>query len=141
MIKPTKDADIKRDWHLFDAEDKILGRLAVSIADVLMGKKKSYFVRHLDCGDYAVVINVEKVLVTGKKETQKKYTGFSGYPAGLKVKTLSQLRQELPTRIIYEAVRGMLPDNKLRERMLTRLHLFKGQDYPYKEKFEKKNEK
>lgn len=141
MIKPTRASEIKRDWQLFDAEGKILGRLAVSIAETLMGKSKPYFVRHLDCGDYAVVINVEKILVTGKKETQKKYFRFSGYPGGLQTKTLNQIRQENPGRIMFEAVRGMLPDNKLREKMLTRLYLFAGAQHPYKDKFLKKNEK
>lgn len=135
MMKPTKQSEIKRVWHLIDAKDQILGRLSTKIAELLMGKGKSYFVRHLDCGDLVVVINAEKVKVTGKKEKQKKYYRYSGYPGGLKSETLGQLRQKNPTRIIYEAVKGMLPQNKLKKRMLTRLYIFTGEEHPYKDKF------
>lgn len=139
MLKPTKISDIKRVWHLIDAKEQILGRLAGRIAEFLMGKTKPYFVRHLDCGDYVVVINAKEVKVTGKKEKQKKYYRYSGYPGGLKVKTLWQLRRENPRRIIYEAVRGMLPQNKLRDRMLTRLYVFAGEEHPYGDKIKNKH--
>lgn len=134
MLKPTRQSEIKRDWHLIDAKDKILGRLATQVAELLTGKTKPYFVRHLDCGDYVVVVNAGKVKITGKKETQKQYYRYSGYPGGLKVKTLGQLRKENPTRIIFEAVKGMLPQNKLRDRMLTRLYIFAGEEHPYGDK-------
>ena len=137
MTTPTKLSDIKRSWHLFDVEGKILGRVASEIAKILIGKSKPYFVSHLDCGDYAVVINAEKVKVTGKKETQKKYSRHSGYPGGYREETLMELRQRNPADIIKFAVLGMLPQNKLRDRMLTRLFIFKGEEHPYKDKFKK----
>lgn len=135
MIKPTRQKDIKREWHLIDAQEQILGRLTTKIAGLLMGKNKPYFVRYLDCGDYVVVVNAKDIQVTGKKEKQKKYYRYSGYPGGLKIKTFAQLREENPTRIIYEAVRGMLPQNKLRDRMITRLYVFADDKYPYQDKF------
>ena len=137
MTIPTKLSDIKRSWHLFDVEGKILGRIASEIAKVLIGKSKPYFVSHLDCGDYVVVINAEKIKVTGRKETQKKYSRHSGYPGGYREETLMELRQRNPADIIKFAVLGMLPQNKLRDRMLTRLFIFKGEEHPYKDKFKK----
>ena len=135
MLKPTKLSEIKRAWHLFDAKDKVLGRMAIEIAKLLTGKDKPYFVRHLDCGDYVVVVNAKNIKVTGKKEKQKTYENFSGYPGGLKSKTLGQLRKENPTRIIIEAIGGMLPNNKLKDRMLTRLYVFADENHPYKQSF------
>ena len=137
MTIPTKLSDIKRSWHLFDVEGKILGRIASEIAKVLIGKSKPYFVSHLDCGDYVVVINAEKIKVTGRKETQKKYSRHSGYPGGYREETLMELRKRNPGDIIKFAVLGMLPQNKLRDRMLTRLFIFKGEEHPYKDKFKK----
>lgn len=135
MIQSTKLAQIKRDWHLFNAEDQILGRLATEIAQLLMGKSKPYFVRHLDCGDYVVVINAQKVKVTGKKEEQKIYYRHSGYPGGFRQDTLKKWRSEKPEEIILHAVRGMLPQNKLRDRMLKRLRVFPGGEHPHEDKF------
>src|SRR3972149_4181724 len=100
---------IKRVWHLVDIKDKVLGRSATQIALALMGKGKPYFTRNLDCGDYVVVINSRFVAVTGKKEKEKVYSRYSGYPGGLKQKALWQLRQENPTEIVRRAVLGMLP--------------------------------
>ena len=132
---PTKLSDIKRSWHLFDVKDKTLGRVANKIAQTLMGKSKPYFVSNLDCGDYAVVVNAQKIKVTGKKEFQKKYSRHSGYPGGLKEETLMTLRRRNPTDIVKFAVLGMLPQNKLRDRILTRLFIFKGEDHTYADKF------
>lgn len=120
----TKLSDIKREKHEIDAAGQVLGRLASSIATLLVGKRKSYFVRHLDCGDFVTVKNAAKVRVTGKKEQLKKYLRYSGYPAGLKVTTLRDLRQKKPTEIIRHAVHGMLPNNKLRGRWMTRLEVY-----------------
>lgn len=131
----TKQSDIKRVWHLINLKDKILGRVSTEIAKLLMGKGKPYFVRNLDCGDYVVVINVQDVKVTGKKEDQKKYYRYSGYPGGLTTETLSKLRQRKPEDVIIHAVKGMLPQNKLRDKMLKRLLVFKGEEHPYKNKF------
>lgn len=134
-MKSTKASQIKRDWHLLDAKDKILGRLATQIAQLLMGKGKPYFVRHLDCGDYVVVTNVQEVKVTGKKEKQKMYFRHSGYPGGFRQESLGEWRKEKPEKIIFHAVRGMLPQNKLRDQMLKRLKVFTGEKHPYQEKF------
>lgn len=133
----TKQSDIKREWHLIDLKDKVLGRISTEIAKLLMGKGKPYFVRNLDCGDYVVVINADVVKVTGKKEDQKKYYRYSGYPGGLTTETLAKLRQRKPEDVIIHAVKGMLPQNKLRAKMLNRLLVFKGEDHPYKDKFKK----
>lgn len=135
MIKPTRQGEIKRDWHLIDAQDQILGRLVTKIAAILMGKNKPYFVRYLDCGDYVVVINAKNIKVTGKKEKQKLYYRYSGYPGGLRSRSLGEMRQTMPEKIIAEAVKGMLPQNKLRDRILTRLYVFAEAEHPYKDKF------
>src|SRR4030042_2090481 len=129
ITKPTKAKEIKRVWHLVDVKDQVLGRIAVRIAHRLMGKSKPYFVRNLDCGDYVVVINAKNVRVTGKKEKNKLYSRYSGYPGGLKQKPLWELRQRNPAEIIKRAVSGMLPKNKLRDRLKTRLFIFPEEDH------------
>lgn len=133
--KPTSIKTIKRNWHIFDAEGQILGRLAAQVAVKLMGKSKPYFVRNLDCGDHVVILNVEKVQVTGKKEKQKMYSNYSGYPGGLKQKPLWLVRAQKPQELLKSAVYGMLPKNKLRDRLITRLYLIIGSQNPYKDKF------
>lgn len=130
----TKKKDIKRAWHLFDAQGKVLGRLATEIAQILMGKGKPYYAAHLDCGDFVVVLNASQVAVTGKKEKDKIYYRHSGYPGGLKEIPLERLRREHPERIIKYAVSGMLPKNKLKALRLKRLYVFAGGDHPYKDK-------
>ena len=134
MIKTysTKASDIKREWHIVDASDKVLGRLATRIAVLLIGKHKPMFSHHLDAGDYVVVINAEKVRVTGNKEKQKMYYRHSGYPGGLKSTNLERMRETHPTRIIEYAVKGMLPQNKLRAQRMKRLHIHVGDAHPYK---------
>jgi len=133
--KSTKVSEISHEWHIFDAKGKVLGRLSTEIARVLMGKSKTNFVRHLDCGDNVVVINAKDFVVTGKKEEEKLYGNYSGYPGGLKQKALWQVREEKPTEPIRHAVYGMLPKNKLRDRLMTRLYIFATEDHPYKDKF------
>ncbi len=135
----TKLEDIKRHWHLIDLKDKTLGRISTDIAKLLMGKGKPYFVRNLDLGDYVVIINAKEVKVTGKKETDKIYHRHSGYPGGKKEETLGKLRIRKPEDIIIHAVKGMLPQNKLRDRMLKRLFVFAGQAHKYEDKFRGKN--
>lgn len=130
----TSVKQVKRTWHLIDAKGIILGRVAIEIASKLMGKTKPYFVRSLDCGDYVVVINAKQVAVTGHKEKEKLYTNYSGHPGGLKTKALWQLREETPTRIIRRAVMGMLPKNKLRNRVITRLYIYADEKHPYGDK-------
>jgi len=141
MTTPTKLSEIKRSWHLFDVGGKTLGRVSSEIATVLMGKSKPYFVSNLDCGDYVVVINAATVKVSGKKELLKKYSRNSGYPGGYREETLMELRKRNPTDIIRFAVMGMLPQNKLQDRMLTRLFIFKGAEHNYEDKFKVKEEK
>jgi len=134
MTRATKKTDIKRAWYVFDVKEKILGRAASEIARLLIGKAKPYFVRNLDCGDYVIVINAKDVVVSGRKEDQKTYYRHSGYPGGLRAETLKELRQRKPKDIIIHAVKGMLPQNKLRASMLKRLFVFGGEEHPYKDK-------
>src|SRR6266498_2179785 len=131
MTQSTKASDVKRTWHLIDVKDEVLGRIATRIAHLLMGKGKAYFVRNLDCGDYVVIVNAKDVKVTGKKEEQKNYYRHSGYPGGFKSETLKELRVRKPEAIITHAVKGMLPNNRLRDRMLTRLFVFAGEEHTY----------
>jgi large subunit ribosomal protein L13 len=137
-MKATKASEIKRDWHLIDINGKVLGRVSTEIANLLMGKSKSYFVKNLDCGDFVVVINSKKVKVTGNKEEKKTYYRHSGYPGGLKQETLGDLRQRKPNDIIMHAVKGMLPQNRLRDNMMARLKVFEGEEHTYTDKFSKK---
>lgn len=132
----TKISDVKRKWHLIDLKEKTtLGRVSSEIAQLLMGKSKPYFVRNLDCGDFVVVINAKSVKTTGNKEEQKNYYRHSGYPGGFRVETLKELRVRKPEQIITHAVKGMLPDNRLKARMLTRLYVFAGEEHTYTDKF------
>ena len=127
----TKVSDIKRDWHVIDASGKILGRLATQIASLLMGKHKPIFSRHLDTGDFVVVINAEKVRVTGNKAKQKIYYRHSGYPGGLKSITLEKMMQTHPTRVIEYAVKGMLPHTRLGASMRKKLKVYVGESHPH----------
>lgn len=120
----TKLSSIKHEKHQIDASGQILGRLATQVALLLVGKSKPYFVRHLDCGDFVAVSNAAKIKITGKKEMQKVYTRYSGYPAGLKKISAGKMRQERPEEIIRRAVLGMLPNNKLRDRWMRRLTIY-----------------
>lgn len=140
VTKPTTTKEIKRAWHLIDVRDKVLGREAVAIAHKLMGKNKAYFANNLDCGDYVVVVNAKEVRATGKKELLKKYTNYSGYPGGLRTRTLKEMRAESPTEIITHAVGGMLPKNKLRAQMLKRLYVFADENHTYQDKVVAKEE-
>ena len=127
----TKASDIKREWHLVDASDKILGKISTQIAGLLMGKHKPMFCRHLDVGDFVVVINAEKVRVTGNKAKQKLYYRHSGYPGGLKSVTLEKMMQTHPTRVIEHAVKGMLPRNRLGAKMIKKLKVYTGDSHPH----------
>jgi large subunit ribosomal protein L13 len=127
----TKLSEIERQWHLIDANDEILGRLATRIAKLLMGKHKPTYSPNLDTGDYVVVINAEKVRVTGDKEKQKLYYRHSGYPGGFKSVTYERMMQTHPTRIIEYAVKGMLPHNRLGRAMIKKLKVYTGDSHPY----------
>lgn len=138
FTQATKISDVKRSWHVIDVKDQTLGRISVTIAHLLMGKKKPYFVRNLDCGDYVVVINAKEIKVTGNKEEQKTYYRHSMYPGGFRAETLKELRQRKPQDIITHAVKGMLPQNKLRDKMLKRLRIFADGKHTYEDKFKTK---
>lgn len=126
-----KASEIKREWHVVDASDKILGRLATEIAGLLTGKHKPIFCRHLDTGDYVVVINADKVRVTGNKARQKFYYRHSGYPGGLKSVSLEEMMRTHPTRVIEHAVKGMLPQNRLRASVMKKLKVYVGDAHPH----------
>lgn len=134
-MKNITPKDIKRDWHLIDAKDKVLGRLSSEIAQILMGKNKVYYIPYLDCGDNIVVINAAKVVLTGKKENQKVYYHHSGYPGGLKSRTVAQVRKQKPQQLLRHGVIGMLPKNKIGKEMLKKLFLYPGAEHPYADKF------
>ncbi len=132
MKTDTPKADqIRHDWYLVDAEDLVLGRLATRIATILRGKNKPYFTPHLDTGDYVVVINAEKVRLTGNKELQKTYQRYSGYPSGRKEIPFKRMLQEKPEEIITHAVRGMLPKNSLGRQIITKLKVYAGNQHPH----------
>jgi large subunit ribosomal protein L13 len=126
-----KAAEIERQWHVIDASGKILGKLATEAAKLLMGKHKPTFSRHLDTGDFVVIINAEKVRFTGKKAEQKLYHSHSGYPGGLKTVNLERMMATHPTRVIEHAVKGMLPHNRLGAKMLKKLKVYAGEEHPH----------
>ncbi|MBN2506421.1 MAG: 50S ribosomal protein L13 [Verrucomicrobia bacterium] len=121
----------QRKWHVINAEGAVLGRLATLIADTLRGKNKPLYTPHLDTGDFVIVINAEKVRLTGKKETAKSYMTYSGWKGGEKYRTVAQQRQRHPERIILHAVKGMIPKNRLGRVLLTKLKVYKGPDHPH----------
>lgn len=127
---PKIDVD-QRKWHVVDANGAVLGRLAVQIADVLRGKNKPIFTPHLDAGDFVVVINAEKVALTGKKETGKLFMSYSGWKGGEKYTSVAQVRAKQPERLIMHAVKGMLPKNRLGRTLLTKLKVYKGDQHPH----------
>ena len=127
----TKASEIKREWHVIDASGKVLGRLATQIASLLMGKHKPIFSRNLDTGDFVVVINAEKVKVTGNKAKQKVYYRHSGYPGGLKSINFEKMMQTHPNRVIEHAVKGMLPHNRLGAKIFKKLRVYAGDTHPY----------
>ena len=122
---------IKRNWFLVDAEGQTLGRLASEIANVLRGKNKPSFTPHLDTGDFVIVVNAEKIEVSGKKTTQKLYRRHSGRPGGMKIEKFETLRDRIPERIIEQAVKGMLPHNSLGRQQFKKLKVYKGSEHPH----------
>ena len=127
----VKRGDIKRQWYLVDAEGRTLGRLASRVAAILKGKHKPIYTPHADVGDYVIVINADKIHVTGRKMLQKVYYRYSGYPGGLRSMNLRDLLQRHPTRAIEFAVKGMLPKNRLGRRMIKKLKVYAGSDHPH----------
>ena len=121
----------QRKWHVIDANGAVLGRLAAQVANILRGKDKPVYTPHLDAGDFVVVINAAKVLLTGKKETNKKFMSYSGWKGGEKYRTVSQVRAQHPEKLITHAVRGMVPKNRLGRVLMTKLKVYKGPDHPH----------
>jgi large subunit ribosomal protein L13 len=130
-----KGNDIKREWHLIDAKGETLGRVSTRIASLLIGKNKANFSRHIDMGDYVVVINAEKVILTGKKASQKVYRRHSGYPGGFKEVKYAKVLEEHPERIIEHAASGMIPDNRLKKGRMLRLKVVAGDKNPFADRF------
>jgi large subunit ribosomal protein L13 len=131
---------IDRKWHLIDADGKVLGRLAVEIAGILRGKKKVIYTNHIDCGDFVVVVNAKKIVLTGKKLDQKTYFTYSGYPGGTKFTPYSILMEKQPEKALFAAVKGMLPKNKLADKQLKRLKVYKDESHIHSAQFAKKKE-
>ena len=123
--------EINREWFIVDAEGQTLGRLASEIAQIIRGKKKPFYTPHMDMGDYVVVVNAEKVRVTGNKEKDKSYFRHSGFPGGVTQISLQKVRQDFPERIITNAVKGMLPHNRLGRQLLTHLKVYSGTEHPH----------
>ncbi|WP_045215251.1 50S ribosomal protein L13 [Desulfonatronovibrio magnus] len=123
--------DARRDWHVIDAEGKILGRMATEIATKLRGKNKPEFAPHMDMGDFVIVVNADKVKVTGNKLSQKKYYRHTGYPGGIREISLEKLLDKKPEEVIRHSVRGMLPKNKIGRNLLKKLKVYSGPDHPH----------
>ena len=127
----AKEVEVKRRWYVVDAENLVLGRMATRIADILRGKHKPCYTPNVDTGDFVVVINAEKVTVTGKKAQQKVYKRYSGYPGGLKEIKYADMQQRHPDRIIRLAVQRMIPKNRLGRKMIKKLKVYKGPEHPH----------
>ncbi|HEY2209035.1 MAG TPA: 50S ribosomal protein L13 [Gaiellaceae bacterium] len=127
----AKPGEVTREWYLVDAEGKTLGRLATQIADTLRGKRKPQFTPHVDTGDFVIVVNAEKIAVTGNKLDQKRYYRHSGYPGGLRSRTLREQLNRRPTEVLRVAVKGMLPKNRLARQQITKLKIYAGPEHPH----------
>lgn len=127
----AKPAEIERKWFVVDAEGQTLGRLATQVATILRGKHKPIYTPHVDCGDYVIIINAEKIEVTGKKRTDKMYRWHTGYPGGLKERTFTEMLDRQPEKILYNAIKGMLPKNKLGSQMITKLKVVVGPEHQH----------
>ena len=127
---PPQDA-INQQWYLVDAADQRLGRLATEVANILRGKNKPEFTPHMDTGDFVIIVNAEKIKVTGKKRSQKVYRRHSGRPGGMKTETFAQLQARLPERIVEHAIKGMLPKNSLGRQLFTKLKVYAGAEHPH----------
>jgi len=127
----AKKETTKRDWVIVDAKDQVLGRLAVKVANLLRGRDKPTYTPHVDTGNFVVVINADKIVLTGKKNEQKKYMFYSGYVGGEKYLSVSQMQERRPDFVVKHAVKGMLPKNRLASKMLTKLRVFAGDEHPH----------
>lgn len=127
----AKPQEVERKWYLIDAEGKTLGRLASLVANILRGKHKPQFTPHIDTGDFVIILNAEKIRVSGKKETDKKYYRHSGYPGGLKITTFKEMMAKNPTQALEKAVKGMLPHNTLGQEQFNKLKVYAGSEHPH----------
>jgi large subunit ribosomal protein L13 len=127
----AKPGEVTREWYLVDAEGQTLGRLATQIADTLRGKRKPQFTPHVDTGDFVIVVNAEKIQVTGNKLDQKRYYRHSGYPGGIRSRTLREQLERRPTEVLRVAVKGMLPKNRLARQQITKLKIYAGPEHPH----------
>ena len=127
----AKPGEIARDWYVVDAEGQTLGRLATQIADTLRGKTKPQYTPHVDTGDFVIVVNAEKIAVTGQKLDQKRYYRHSGYPGGLRSRTLREQLDHRPAEVLRKAVKGMLPRNRLARQQITKLKIYAGPEHPH----------
>ena len=127
----AKPLEVVRQWYVIDADGEILGRLATKIANILRGKTKPEYTPHVDTGDFVIVINAEKIKVTGKKETDKKYYRHSGFPGGLKITSFKELMEKNPVAAIERAVKGMLPHNTLGDEQFQKLNVYAGSEHPH----------
>jgi large subunit ribosomal protein L13 len=123
---------VKRDWHVVDATNLTLGRMCTRIASILRGKNKAYYTPHFDCGDYVIVINSGKIVLTGNKMVEKEYQTFSGYPGGQKIETAQEMNNRRPNLVIERAVKGMLPKNRMGRAMFKKLFIYEGAEHPHK---------
>ena len=129
--KMAKSHEIDRKWYVIDAEGKVLGRMATEVANILRGKNKPIFSPHMDCGDFVIIINAEKIVLTGNKLDQKLYKTYSGYTNGLKETPYRKLLAEKPELLVYKAVKGMIPHNKLGDQVATKLKVYAGSEHPH----------
>ena len=127
----AKPLEVERKWYVIDADGEILGRLATKIASILRGKNKPEYTQHVDTGDFVIVINAEKIRVTGKKETDKKYYRHTGFPGGLKTATFKELMEKNPTLALEKAIKGMLPHNTLGDEQFQKLNIYAGSEHPH----------
>ena len=127
----ARPATVTNEWYVIDAKDQILGRVATRIATVLRGKHKTTFTPHVDGGDFVIVLNADKIRLTGRKLEQKRYYNYSGYPGGLRTRTAGQLIIEKPERVLRDAVQGMLPKNRLSRSIITKLKIYAGDAHPH----------
>ncbi|MCH8962243.1 MAG: 50S ribosomal protein L13 [Bacteroidetes bacterium] len=127
----ARPAEVEQEWYVIDAENQVVGRLASQVAAILRGKHKPYFTPHVDCGDYVIIVNADKARFSGKKETDKLYYRYSGYPGGLKTRTAKEMRQRRPDYIMRHAVKGMLPKGPLGRSMLKKLKVYASPKHPH----------
>jgi large subunit ribosomal protein L13 len=129
--RSAKPGEVEKKWYVVDADGQNLGRLATVIADTLRGKRKPMYTPHVDTGDFVVVVNADKIAVTGKKLTEKRYWRHSGYPGGIRSRTLGEQLERRPEEVIRRAVKGMIPHNRLGARQITKLKVYAGPDHPH----------